>query len=405
MAVTIEHKISLELVLPYLKDQPLKFANVESLRIWVSQQLNAFESIASAANMYEDLWSRHTGAFRGIEAAIDGIPDDGIYQQTASQRDHQDPMPGKFKEVRQILNLIETGELITTLHPNFQIAEFLSNRGDHLQARTVLLLSTKDGLEKRGTNEAFRDIESLFRALMSLHSLAPLSERPVERWTKDFADLHQKTAENMAAFGSLFTQAKRDQKAHISDHEVLRMSQAEGWDAHMKDTREQWDLMRSVYDEQLALAAPATYWTERNVSHTKAAKMYASVFVAAVAVSISMFIWKGIPYLSGITVGDGQSALVSVLPVVIPLFGVVWMLRILARQLSENMTLMQDAKERVTMVKTFLALMKDETTGKSVVTDQDRVLILHSLFRPSTITATDDSPPLSILERLNTKSK
>lgn len=55
------------------------------------------------------------------------------------------------------------------------------------------------------------------------------------------------------------------------------------------------------------------------------------------------------------------------------------------------------------MVKTFLALMRDDTAGKTLVKDDDRILILHSLFRPSSVSAVDDAPPVHWFDILTNK--
>ncbi|MGW8276162.1 DUF6161 domain-containing protein [Xanthomonas axonopodis] len=94
-----------------------------------------------------------------------------------------------------------------------------------------------------------------------------------------------------------------------------------------------------------------------------------------------IFIAKGVPYLSGIK--EKANVFIGLAPLVIPAFAAIWILRILGRLLSESLALMRDASERRTLVMTFLALMKDNSTGKSVIKDEDRILILHALFRPS----------------------
>ena len=95
-----------------------------------------------------------------------------------------------------------------------------------------------------------------------------------------------------------------------------------------------------------------------------------------------------------------MSPLLALAPLLIPLLGGVWILRILARLFSENVKTLQDARERVTLVTTFLALMRDEKNGK-VVTDDDRKIILQALFRQSSVTASDDAPPFSLWELLS----
>ena len=64
-------------------------------------------------------------------------------------------------------------------------------------------------------------------------------------------------------------------------------------------------------------------------------------------------------------------------------------MRIISRQLLVNFSFASDAGERVAMVKTFLALMQKPEH----VSENDRVLILSALFRPSTKSDDDAAPP------------
>jgi len=72
----------------------------------------------------------------------------------------------------------------------------------------------------------------------------------------------------------------------------------------------------------------------------------------------------------------------------------VWVVRILVRLLLSNIHLLTDARERVTMVQTYLALMR---RGK--LKDDERMFILQTLFRPTpTGIVKDDAVPLTIVE-------
>lgn len=72
----------------------------------------------------------------------------------------------------------------------------------------------------------------------------------------------------------------------------------------------------------------------------------------------------------------------------------VWIIRIFVRLLLSNIHLQTDAKERVTMVQTYLALMR---RGK--LKDDERMFILQTLFRPTpTGIVKDDAVPLTVVE-------
>jgi hypothetical protein len=70
-------------------------------------------------------------------------------------------------------------------------------------------------------------------------------------------------------------------------------------------------------------------------------------------------------------------------------FLAVWVLRIISRQLLTHFVMASDAGERVAMIKTFLALMQLPEHVK----EEDRILILSSLFRPSAKTEDAATPP------------
>ena len=74
----------------------------------------------------------------------------------------------------------------------------------------------------------------------------------------------------------------------------------------------------------------------------------------------------------------------------------VWLTRLSTKIFISNMHLGADAYERVTMIKTYLALLIDDRDLKS----DDRQLILQTLFRPSSTGIIKDDGPITILESL-----
>lgn len=174
------------------------------------------------------------------------------------------------------------------------------------------------------------------------------------------------------------------------------------WGEFLRNSDEQWKSALRTYDEKMALAAPTTYWSNRATGARNSAMGYGAAFAVIVTIGLILFGALGIPYLSKVS-ASGTSVIVAILPVLVPAFAAVWLLRIVGRLLSESLQLIQDARERETMVKTFLALMNDEVRGKALVTDNDRLLILHALFRPSAVSGTDDAPPVNWFDILSQK--
>lgn len=394
--------VRFDLELPHSKGEKFSFDSAESVQVWAERQEASFAEIASKGA--GNIWLKHVEAFSRLKtssqkfaAFIASFPSEEEIQHSEGTINQH------VAEVNHGLQPFKDGSLITSFNPAFLIAKGALRDGDTTGADLILQLATSTGLSRQNIQVFNRHIEKILKSLLSVQAMGIRDERSLEKWDAElislqnnFSDHNNKMIERIAESESVFykfASKLRDQTRE----------QSEAWSKLVSDSKQEWVEMKAVYDEKLALLAPTDYWNKRSESHKASTKIYAGVFGGSVAAAIVAFIWAGIPYLRSIQAVDGQSAIVSILPVVVPIFAAVWILRIIARQLSENMTLMQDARERVTMVMTFLALMRDDETGKSVVTDQDRILILHSLFRPSTVTATDDSPPISVLERLSGK--
>jgi hypothetical protein len=180
-------------------------------------------------------------------------------------------------------------------------------------------------------------------------------------------------------------------------------ARVEDWKQFIIDKETDWGNLKKVYDEQLALRAPTQYWKDRAESHKINAIGFASAFSLVLIVAVIIFSCLGMPFLIDKSPDNTTSLISSLVPIVVPAFIFIWVLKILSRLLSENIGLMRDARERETMVETFLALMRDDADGKPLIKDDDRILILHSLFRPSSITATDDAPPVHWFDVLTNK--
>jgi hypothetical protein len=69
-----------------------------------------------------------------------------------------------------------------------------------------------------------------------------------------------------------------------------------------------------------------------------------------------------------------------------------WIIRISSRQFSNHNFLYNDAKERMTMTQTFLALCEDEKTKGVVIPKEHLVIVLAALFRPSASGSGEDGP-------------
>jgi hypothetical protein len=162
------------------------------------------------------------------------------------------------------------------------------------------------------------------------------------------------------------------------------------------------DDIAATYNAHMALEAPVTYWKSQQGRH----KWLAIGFAAASAVWMFGALF-GLYFVADMLMSSKETITIGGLPLPkVPLWHVAiaavlltlyfWVTRILIRILVSQIHLHTDASERVVMVMTYLALLRDGKGPK----DEDRQLVLQTLFRPATSGMVDDAIPPTVLEWL-----
>lgn len=296
-------------------------------------------------------------------------------------------------QLRQGLEKYSNGQAISTSHPHFAHIQAIAEADPN--AGAVLLAACLSNGQQFLAQHAHFD--AIARIGVASTYLDDARRKTIQALKADLNLLKKRGKSDISELRTAIDDQLAQSAQQAQDHEQSVNNRSTAWDTLTDKCNKEWDELKRVYDEKLALLAPTEYWRTRSAAHRTKARNYAIAFSIALAILVGVFIYFGVGHLGDPGTG---SVVIAVLPVLIPAFAGVWVLRILGRLLSENLKIAQDAQERETLVKTFLALMRDDTTGKSVVTDEDRTLILHALFRQSTVTAVDDAPPLHWLEMM-----
>ena len=169
------------------------------------------------------------------------------------------------------------------------------------------------------------------------------------------------------------------------------------WDSSEKKMKG----IQQSYTDEMATKSSVTYWSEKARQH----KIHAYILgPVSAALAILMIILMGIGLYKALsleTVAYWQMAIVAVMASL-----AIWIIRVLVRIFLSKLHLAEDAEERVTMVKTYLALL----TEKDGITGINKELILSALFRPSSVGLIKDEAPatpmdiaLKVVDRATTK--
>jgi hypothetical protein len=163
----------------------------------------------------------------------------------------------------------------------------------------------------------------------------------------------------------------------------------------------QWKKLHAIYDASLKLEAPRKYWDSKRQAHADLAVRWRKAFAAcaglgSVVIAVAVLT---LPQLG--RYAKDFDVLAWVIPAAvlgIPVFLVLWLLRICGRQWSDHLIRMEDARERVVMVETFLALSRSDDSPNSIADAGHLSIVLGALFRAGPGLSHDDAPPVGALD-------
>ncbi|CAM1366206.1 conserved hypothetical protein [Tenacibaculum litopenaei] len=158
------------------------------------------------------------------------------------------------------------------------------------------------------------------------------------------------------------------------------------YDRHKSKMKES----ENFYEKKLAVKNAVTYWSTKAKSHKINSIIFGSVAGLLMIIAVVMVFEYG-KYIIGLDLNDangiGRKILTEKGALQLWVYGffiismtlVIWFIRLLVKIFLSNLHLLSDAKERETMIQTYLSFEREENTLK----DTDRDLILPSIFRVS----------------------
>lgn len=191
-----------------------------------------------------------------------------------------------------------------------------------------------------------------------------------------------------------------DQATNFIDAQAARDAQ---WQQKLADSEAELKRLNDTYDTHMAIAAPVSYWETKRSNHKNWA-VWSFVALTLCMVAFGWFLYCEVKNIGAMVDATRAAALAaaskattassapaSMTPLLDILAGwkigayillvtlVFWFIRLLVRIFLSNIHLENDAAERVTMAKTYIALMRDGSlNGKEHIGT-----ILAALFRPT----------------------
>jgi hypothetical protein len=289
---------------------------------------------------------------------------------------------------------LQKGHLITSKNPDAIFGKNLSGEEDEVIAcyaiANLLNIPSNQNHPKalKGAFYAFQYRQGSTATVKSqAESLISLSTEWNGRFTQQQRDLRAQNEALIEEIGSLrdtFTNLKQE----ISEQ---KEEQVTAFNSQIEQLKKTLSDIAKTYDEKLALQASVQYWSGKRTSHTKVMGWVGGVTLILAALTGASFIWAAYKLLQ-VTASEVELWRFGVM-IAISTFGI-WITRLAAKIFISNLHLRTDADERVTMIQTYLALLREGSGPK----DEERQLILQTLFRPSTTGFIKDEGPSAFHE-------
>ena len=266
--------------------------------------------------------------------------------------------------------------------PQFQVNDFAAWRGlfEGLQERFQIPLAAAKG-KKAAADQSFDQLRTKAEQL--------LGEK-----TEAYDALHR----DYQSLAESIRSAAGDQAVGFERAQGLRQAEFD----QLKEAHEQaMEALRKTFREELALRAPAEYWSKKRDGHLKWAWVSGAVSFAGIGGSAFGLGWQIHELLNKTPAGSVPETWRLAVLALVGVF-TVWALRLVVRMFLSHLHLLTDASERVVMVQTYLSLLE----GEHLDSKEDRQLILQALFRPASDgILKDEGVPFSLAEALTRTGK
>lgn len=183
-------------------------------------------------------------------------------------------------------------------------------------------------------------------------------------------------ASNQQVLLSLNEATTAQSEAFDTQLSELTEKHEEAFNGLMLESQKSLNAIEETYDQKLALQSSVTYWREKGERHKTRATFWGRVSVG-ISVAVLFALVVSLQYLFGdSTPAELKAWQLTSFAIALTFGG--WLVRTFVKLFISHTHSEQDSLERVTMIQTYLALLRDD----QAISSDDKKVILDSLFRP-----------------------
>jgi len=375
----------------------VEFETIEELEDWKSKEHGFFNWLTKLRNIDGNASQAHN-SINNFHTVINKF----IQKYRQHQNNPQQQLNVKKQFENQCNQLFSKGNVCTSASPDAQFVERLrASQSDIVggYALAYLLNIPSNSNSTDAIRGQFLALEYQKGSEGTVEAQQDALETTKRSWAAKFGKQYKALKEKNELLNSEISDLRDQFSTLQNDISKLHQSQKEEFGGLVENSEQELQSIEQTYDSKLALQSSVSYWSRKR-KHHQDVMLFVGIATLFLAVLVGGgFIWAAVEFLSE-SFRDvplwklGLMAAIST-------FGI-WLVRISAKIFISNLHLRTDADERVTMIQTYLALMREGQGPK----DGERQLILQTLFRPSSTGFISDDGPANftdLVSRLSPK--
>ena len=384
-----ENKEASSLITLQLDIGEREFQSLDEMQEWMNQERSFFawmETGSKNDGNAAHAWNATNQWFNFVQQYI---------QQSRQHQNNEAQLQNIEKNFKNQINQhLQKGHLITSKNPDAIFCKNLAGEENEVVACYAianLLDIPSNQNSPKALKGAFYAFQYRQGATSTVESQAEALEALSSEWNGRFNQQHlglraqnEALIEEIGDLREQFSNLKQEIAAQKEEQVTAFNTQIEESEKTLSD-------IAHTYDEKLALQASVQYWSDKRDLHTRVMWWVGGSTLLLAALTGGGFVLAAHKLLQ-VTVSEVELWRLGVM-LAISTFGI-WVTRLSAKIFISNLHLRTDADERVTMIQTYLALLRE---GPGPM-DEERQLILQTLFRPSSTGFIKDDGPSSFHE-------
>ena len=385
--------------LPF-KDRKKQFTDTDELQKFVKSQWDSWSWLEKLAyergGSLRQSWDLYRNYLKQIEEFLDEYkqleetaeePEEGSEEQPEKSEEKLDDDPKKTlteNMLSQTEEAVNQGFFQSESPEAKFILELKDKKTPQVAGYTLAFLMNQDVniREKSAIEGCFWSLKFLQGNTDTVKVQRSALESMKQDWDTQFGKQHE-----------TFREQNEKLIAEVTELKYQYDSLVKSSRDQIEKAKEQLKDIERTYDEKLALQSSVTYWKDKRGNHQRVMWYMGTATLLCSILTGSGFIWWVHKYLEE----PVTQVPLSKLGVTLAISSIgIWLTRLLSKIFISNLHLRTDADERATMIQTYLALLREDKGPK----DEERQLILQTLFRPSSTGFIKEDGPAGLYENI-----